>query len=219
MALGLRMSWPDQLSTQQKCLLHIVYSFLTQGSLAWLTSQWSDSRFFSPQQFVRDLVNFHEPQHELYHLTMRDSSFWERHVWWTLGKKERGKKKDRKMENRAGTSSRFIWGRDSEPLEKGWRLKPGPHMGGGYTKGVVTSRHGMSKPPLFFSGVWEIKEGKIGLFYSPDPWTQWDRVKTVPGNNLCSHYLNPLRMRTAGHAPGPMLYCEDEKRISELLYF
>lgn len=116
------------------------------------------------------------------------------------------------MENRAGTSSRFIWGRDSEPLEKGWRLKPGPQMGGGYTKGVMTSRHGISKPSRFFSGVWEIKEGKIGLFYSPDPWTQWCRVKTVPGNNLSSHYLNPLRMRTAGHAPGPMFHLEDEKK-------
>lgn len=143
----------------------------------------------------------------------------EARVWWTLGKKERGKKNDRKMENRAGTSSRFIWGCDSEPLEKEWRLKPGPQMGGGYTKGVVTSRHGMSKPPLFFSGVWEIKEGKIGLFYSLDPWTQWGRVKTVPGNNLSSHYLNPLRMRTAGHAPGLMLHLGDEKRISEALYF
>lgn len=48
-ALGLRMSWPDQLSTQQKCLLRIVYSFLTQGSLAWLASRWSDSSVFSPQ--------------------------------------------------------------------------------------------------------------------------------------------------------------------------
>lgn len=122
------------------------------------------------------------------------------------------------MENRAGTSSRFIWGRDSEPLEKGWRLKPGPQMGGGYTKGVVTSRHGISKTPRFFPAVWEIKEGKIGLFYSPDPWTQRDRVKTVPGNNLSSHYLNPLRMRTAGHAPGPMFHRDDEKRISEVLY-
>lgn len=213
------MSWPDQLSTQQKCLLRIVYSFLTQGSLAWLTSRWSDSSFFSPQQFVRDLVNFHEPRHELYHLTMRDSSFWERpesDKHWGRKKEE---KNDRKMENRAGTSSRFIWGRDSEPLEKGWRLKPGPQMGGGYTKGVVTSRHGISKPSRFFFGVWKIKEGKIGLFYSPDPWTQWGRVKTVPGNNLSSHYLNPLRMRTAGHAPGPMFRPEDEKRISEVLYF
>lgn len=88
------------------------------------------------------------------------------------------------MENRAGTSSRFIWGHDSEPLEKGWRLKPGPQMGGGNTKGVMTSRHGISKPPRFFPVVWEIKEGKIGLFYSPDPWTQQDRAKTVPGNNF-----------------------------------
>lgn len=32
--LSLRMSWPDQLSTQQKCLLLIVNSFLTQGCLA-----------------------------------------------------------------------------------------------------------------------------------------------------------------------------------------
>lgn len=169
------MSWPDQLSTQPKCLLCIVYSLLTQGSLAWLTSQWSDSSFFSPQQFVRDLVNFHEPRHELYHSTMRDSSFWERpksdkH----RGRKKEGKKKnDGKMENMAGTSSRFIWGRDSEPLEKEWRVKPGPQMGGWYTKGFVTSRHGISKPACFFSVVWEIKEGKIGLLYSPDPWTQW----------------------------------------------
>lgn len=141
------MSWPDQLSTQQKCLLRIVYSFLTQGSLAWLTSRWSDPSFFSPQQFVRDLVNFHEPQHELYHLTMRDSSFWERpESDKHRERKNEEKKNDRKMENRAGTCSRFIWGRDSEPLEKGWRLKPGPQMGGGYTKGVVTSRHGMSNP-------------------------------------------------------------------------
>lgn len=68
--------------------------------------------------------------------------------------------------NRAGTFTRFIWGRDSEPLEKGWRLKPGPQTGGWCTKGVMTSRHGMSKPPLFFSRVCEIKTGKIGLFYS-----------------------------------------------------
>lgn len=44
--LGLRMSWPDQLSTQQKCLLRIVNSFLTQGCLAWLTSWWSHWSFF-----------------------------------------------------------------------------------------------------------------------------------------------------------------------------
>lgn len=128
--------------------------------------------------------------------------------------RKRKKKNDRKMENMAGTSTRFIWGRDSEPLEKKWRAKLGPQMGGGYTKGVVTSRHGISKPARFFSGVWKIKEGKIGLFYSPDPWTQWGKVKTVPGNNLSSHYLNPLRMRTAGHAPGLMFHHDDEKRIS-----
>jgi len=116
------------------------------------------------------------------------------------------------MENSAGISSRFIWGRDSEPLEKEWRTKPGPQMGGGYTKGVVTSRHGISKLPRFFSQVWEIKEVKIGLFYSPDPWIQWDRVKTVPGNNLSSHYLNPLRMRTAGHAPGLMFHHKERKK-------
>lgn len=122
------------------------------------------------------------------------------------------------MENRAGTSSRFIWGRDSESLEKGWRLKLGPQMGGGHTKGVVTSRHGISKPPRFFSVVWGIKEGKIGLFYSPDPWTQWGWVKTVPGNNLFAHYLYPLRMRTTGHAPGLMFYREDEKGCWSALF-
>lgn len=75
--------------------------------------------------------------------------------------------------NRAGTLTRFIWGRDSEPLEKGWHLKPGPQTGGWCTKGVMTSRHGMSKPPLFFSRVCEIKTGKIGLFYSRISESSW----------------------------------------------
>lgn len=95
--LGLRMSWPDQLSTQQKCLLRIVNSFLTQGCLAWLTSWWSHWSFFSPQEFVRGLVNFHQPQRELYQSTMRDSSFWERpgsdrhREWKNKGKRMTGK--------------------------------------------------------------------------------------------------------------------------------
>lgn len=94
---GLGMSRPDQLSTQQKCLLHIVNSFLTQGCLAWLTSWWSHWSFFSPQQFVRGLVNFHQPQHELYQSTMRDCSFWERlgsdrrREWKNKGKRMTGK--------------------------------------------------------------------------------------------------------------------------------
>lgn len=95
--LGLRMSWPDQLSTQQKCLLRIVNSFLTQGCLAWLTSWWSHWSFFSPQEFVRGLVNFHQPQRELYQSTLRDSSFWERpgsdrhREWKNKGKRMTGK--------------------------------------------------------------------------------------------------------------------------------
>lgn len=215
------MSWPDQLSTQQKCLLRIVYSFLTQGSLAWLTSRWSDSSFFSPQQFVRDLVNFHEPRHELYHLTMRDSSFWER----PGSDKHWGRKKEGKRERQEnGKQSWHFQQVYLRPWQ--WALGNGMASKAGSTDGRRVHKRGswqvymaLSKPPRFSFGVWEIKEGKIGLFYSPDPWTQWGRVKTVPGNNLSSHYLNPLRMRTAGHAPGPMFHHEDEKRISEVLYF
>ena len=203
------MSWPDQLSTQQKCLLRIVYSFLTQGSLAWLASRWSDSSFFSPQQFVRDLVNFHEPQHELYHLTMRDSSFRER------PESDKHWEKKKEEEKKGHENGKQCWHFQQVYLRPWqWALGKemaslaGAQMGGGYTKGVVKSRHGMSKPPCFFSGVWKIKEDKIWLFYSPDPWTQWCRVKTLPGNNLYSHYLNPLKTRTAGHAPGPMFHHE-----------
>lgn len=182
------MSWPDQLSTQPKCLLCIVYSILTQGSLAWLTSRWSDSSFFSPQQFVRDLVNFHKPRHELYHSTMRDSSFWER----PESDKHRGRKKeeknDRKMENMAGTSTRFIWGRDREPLEKRWHVKLGTQMGRGYTKGVVTSRHGISKPACFFSGVWKIKEEKSDYFTPHIP----ELSRAVSEDSAWEQFVQPL---------------------------
>lgn len=107
------------------------------------------------------------------------------------------------MESRAGTSSRFISGCDSEPLKTGWRLKPGPRK----HKGVVTSRRGV--PSLLLSALEDKGREKIGLFSSPDLWTQQDGAKTCLGT-ICP---NPLRMKNAGHALRPMSYCGDEKII------
>lgn len=88
-------------------------------------------------------------------------------------------KEDGKMETSAGTSSKFISGRDSEPSKTGWHLKLGPRMGGGSTKGVVTGRRGISKLPRFFSPVWKIKEGKKSDYFAPrisEPsGTEWRR--------------------------------------------
>lgn len=95
--LGLKMSWPDQLSTQLKFLLHIVNSFLTHRGACCDSSLWFHWNLFSPQKFVRGLVNFHQPQHELYQSTMRDSSYWERlrtdrhRQWKNKGKRITGK--------------------------------------------------------------------------------------------------------------------------------
>lgn len=110
------------------------------------------------------------------------------------------------MENRAGTCSRFIWGRDSEPLKKGWRLKPGPQMGGGYTKGVVTSRHGISKPPCFFFGVWEIKEGKNRIILLPGSLNSagksedsaWEQFVQPLSQSIKDEYCMP---RSRAHVP------------------
>lgn len=69
--------------------------------------------------------------------------------------------------NSAGASSRFIWGRDSEALEKGRLLKLRLQTGRGGRKGVVTRRHwcvNLKHPShththtLFCSGVSQIQK-------------------------------------------------------------
>lgn len=91
-------------------------------------------------------------------------------------------------------------------------------MGGGYTKGVVTSRHGISKPARFFSGVWKIKEGKIGLFYSGslNPVGQsedsaWEQFVQPLSQSIKDENCKPRS--------GSMFHREDENRISAVHYF
>lgn len=55
------------------------------------------------------------------------------------------------------------------------------------------------------------KSRKNWIILLPDLWIQWARVKTVPGNNLSSHDLNPLWARASSHTLDPVLHHGDEK--------
>lgn len=60
--------------------------------------------------------------------------------------------------------------------------------------------------------LWSVgdKGRKNWIILLPDLWIQWSRVKTVPGNNLSSHDLNPLWARAVSHALYPVLHHGDD---------
>lgn len=62
--------------------------------------------------------------------------------------------------------------------------------------------------------LWSVgdKSRKNWIILLPDLWIQWGREKTVPGNNLSSHDLNPLWARAASHTLDPVLHHGDEKK-------
>lgn len=66
------------------------------------------------------------------------------------------------------------------------------------------------------------KSRKNWIILLPDLWIQWARVKTVPGNNLSSHDLNPLWAKAASHTLDPVLHHGDEKKdffFPQMIYF
>lgn len=114
--------------------------------------------------------------------------------------------------NRAGTFSRFFL--------RPWQWALGKRMvsKAGSTDRRMVHKRGHDKQTWHVKAssllLWSAgdKSRKDWIILLPELWIHWGRVKTVAGNNLSSHDLNPLWARAASHTLDPVLHHGDEKK-------